>query len=78
MEQTRELNGVNVSKMLAFKNMCQEDGTKGDNNPKLVANWIGGCRSRVEFKNGALDYGGPVSSMQCSSFSLRWPCAISI
>jgi hypothetical protein len=53
MEQTAELNGVNVSKMLAFKNMCQEDATKGDNNPKLVANWIGGCRSRVEFKNGA-------------------------
>ena len=59
MEQTTELNGVNVSKMLAFKNMCQEDATKGDNNPKLVANWIGGCRSRVEFKNGALDFGGP-------------------
>ncbi|MFN2602561.1 MAG: OsmC family protein [Gemmatimonadaceae bacterium] len=59
MEQTAELNGVNVSKMLAFKNMCQDDATKGDNNPKLFANWIGGCRSRVEFKNGALEFGGP-------------------
>ena len=59
MEQTTELNGVHVSKMLDFRNMCQQDATKGDNNPRLVANWTGGCRSRVEFKGGALEFGGP-------------------
>lgn len=59
MDQTTELNGVNVSKMLDFKNMCEQDAAKGDNNPKLVANWIGGCRSRVEIKNNSMEFGGP-------------------
>jgi uncharacterized OsmC-like protein len=59
MEQTSEINGVNVPKMLEFKKMCGTDPSKADHSPTLVGHWIGGSRSRVEFKDKSVEIGGP-------------------
>jgi len=59
MEQTPELNGINVAHMQEFKKMCGQDSSKADHNPTLVGHWIGGSRSRVEFKDKVLNVGGP-------------------
>ena len=58
MNYPHEINGVNVTKMLDFKNHVLKDLTKGDNNPSLVAHWIGGSRSRVELKDKVVHIGG--------------------
>lgn len=59
MEQIPEINGVNVPKMLDFKKMCAQDSTRADHNPTLVGHWIGGSRSRVEFRDKVVHIGGP-------------------
>jgi uncharacterized OsmC-like protein len=59
MEQTFEINGINVAKMSDFKRVCGEDPAKADHNPTLVGHWIGGSRSRVEFRDKVLNVGGP-------------------
>jgi Predicted redox protein, regulator of disulfide bond formation len=59
MEQTSEINGIDVAKMSAFKRMCGEDPTNADHSATLVANWVGGARSRIEFKDKVLNVGGP-------------------
>lgn len=59
MEQMSEVNGINVPKMLEFKRICGEDPNKADHSPTLVGHWIGGSRSRVEFKDKVLNVGGP-------------------
>jgi uncharacterized OsmC-like protein len=59
MEQASEINGINVAHMQEFKKMCGQDASKGDHNPTLVGHWIGGSRSRVEFKDKILNVGGP-------------------
>ena len=59
MEQIPEINGVNVPKMLDLKKMCAQDPTKADHNPTLVGHWVGGSRSRVEFKDKVVHIGGP-------------------
>jgi len=58
MSQITEINGVNVTKMLEFKDRVMNDPTKGDHNPSLVAHWIGGSRSRVELKDKVVHLGG--------------------
>ena len=58
MGQITEINGVNVSEMLEFKNMCGQDPSKADRNPALIAHWVGGSRSRVEFKDKVVHIGG--------------------
>jgi len=59
MDKTSEINGIDVAKMQGFKKMCGEDPNKADNNPTIVGHWIGGSRSRVEFKDKVLNVGGP-------------------
>jgi len=59
MEQITEINGIDVAKMQNFKKMCGQDSTKADNNPTIVGHWIGGSRSRVEFKDKVVNIGGP-------------------
>ncbi|HEY3285953.1 MAG TPA: OsmC family protein [Gemmatimonadaceae bacterium] len=59
MEQSTEVNGVNVSRMLEMKRLCGEDPDRADHRPTMVGQWIGGSRSRVEFKDKALNVGGP-------------------
>ena len=58
MSQVAEINGVNVTKMLEFKDIVRQDPTKADRNPTLVAHWVGGSRSRVEFKDKVVHLGG--------------------
>ncbi len=40
--------GVDVERLLAFKNMVQADPTRADRHPTAVAEWVGGDQSRVE------------------------------
>ena len=58
MSQITEINGVNVTKMLEFKDLVMKDSTKADHNPSLVAHWVGGSRSRVELKDKVVHIGG--------------------
>ena len=58
MSEVTEINGVNVAEMLEYKNHCKQDPTKAERNPALVAHWVGGSRSRVEFKNMVVYLGG--------------------
>jgi len=58
MSQTAVINGVNVIAMLEFTNICRQDPTKADRHPVLLAHWVGGSRSRVEFKDKIVHIGG--------------------
>lgn len=58
MKQAIEINGVNVTELLGFKDIAREDPTKADRNPTLVAHWVGGSHSRVEFKDMVVHLGG--------------------
>lgn len=58
MSQIAEINGVNVAEMLEYKNHCEQDPTRADRNPVLVAHWVGGSRSRVEFEDKVVHLGG--------------------
>ena len=58
MSDVTEINGVNVAELLEFKNMCKQDPTRADRNPVIVAHWVGGSRSRVEFQDKVVHLGG--------------------
>ncbi len=58
MNKVVEINGVNVTEMLEFKDNVAHDSTKAENNPALVAHWVGGSRSRVEFEEKVVHIGG--------------------
>lgn len=52
------LNGTNVAELNQFIEAVRRDPTRADRNPKLVAHWVGGSRSRVEFKDIVTYVGG--------------------
>ena len=52
------INDVNVAELQAFREMVAQDASKADRNPVLVAKWIGGSRSRVEFGGKVAHLGG--------------------
>lgn len=58
MSGVGELNGINVSKLLELKDACARDPSRADCSPALVAHWVGGTRSRVEFRNKVVHIGG--------------------
>jgi len=58
MTKVTEINGVNVTGLLEFRGMVMQDSTKADRNPILIAHWVGGSRSRVEFKDKVVHIGG--------------------
>jgi uncharacterized OsmC-like protein len=58
MTEVAVINGVNVADQLEFRNLCKQDPSKADRNPVLVAHWVGGSRSRVEFKDKSVHIGG--------------------
>lgn len=58
MNKVADINGVNVIGMLEFKDTVMQDSTKADNNPALVAHWVGGSRSRVELEDKVVHMGG--------------------
>jgi len=58
MSEVIEINGINVAELLEFKNICKQDPSKADRDPVLVAHWVGGSRSRVEFQDKVVHLGG--------------------
>lgn len=58
MNQATEINGVNVTELVEFRDIVRQDPTNADRNPTLVAHWVGGSRSRVEFKDKVVQMGG--------------------
>ena len=66
MSELTEINGVNVTELIEFKDIVRQDSTKADRNPVLAAHWVGGARSRVEFKDKVVHIGGDeeLNSMQ--------------
>ena len=52
------MNGQNVTKLLENRERARKDLSTADRNPKLVANWVGESRSRIEFKNIEIHIGG--------------------
>lgn len=58
MSDIPSINGVEVGGLLEFKNMCAQQPENADRNPALVAHWVGGSRSRVEFKGMTAHLGG--------------------
>ena len=66
MGEAIEINGVNVTELVEFKAIVRQDSTKADRNPVLAAHWVGGARSRVEFKDKIVHIGGDdeLNSMQ--------------
>src|SRR3972149_758024 len=58
MNKDTGINGVNVTELLEFKDRVAQDSTKADRNPTLIAHWVGGSRSRVEFKDKVVHIGG--------------------
>ena len=58
MNKVAEINSVNVTQMLEFRDLVAQDPTKAERNPALVARWAGGSRSRVEFKDKVVHIGG--------------------
>jgi uncharacterized OsmC-like protein len=53
-----ELNGVPVAALNNFIETVRKDASRAERNPQLVAHWVGGSRSRVEFKNIVTYIGG--------------------
>lgn len=53
-----EINKVNVKALLDYKKSVEKDSSKADRNPKMIANWIGGDRSRVDFGDISVTFGG--------------------
>lgn len=52
------INGVDVPELEAFKEVVRQEPAKADRDPTLTAHWIGGSRSRVEFKDKIVHIGG--------------------
>jgi len=58
MNKVVQINSVNVTQMLGFRDLVAQDPTKAERNPALVAHWAGGSRSRIEFKDKVVHIGG--------------------
>ncbi len=58
MNTVIEMNGVDVAALLEFKEMVAQDPVQAERNPVLVAHWVGGSRSRVDFMDKVVHLGG--------------------
>ncbi len=58
MSQVIEINGINVTELLDFKEMVKQDPTEADRHLTLVAHWEGESRSRIEYGNKVTYLGG--------------------
>ncbi len=58
MTQTTTINDVNVAELLEFKDAVKGDPSMADRNPTLTAHWVGGSRSRIEFRDMTTHLGG--------------------
>ncbi len=50
--------GIDVDELLQFRDMVRGDPSRADRTPTLVAYWVGGSRSRVEFGAVVTHMGG--------------------
>ena len=50
--------GINVEELRQFQKIVKENPSIADQNPKLVAHWVGGDRSRVELGDIVTHIGG--------------------
>jgi len=55
---TSQINGFNVARWEAFRDEVREDASVADRRPTVIAHWVGGSRSRVEFENQTMHIGG--------------------
>jgi uncharacterized OsmC-like protein len=58
MSHVIEINGINVTELLDFKEMVKQDPTEADRHLTLVAHWEGESRSRIEYGNEVTYLGG--------------------
>ncbi len=50
--------GIDVEGLLRFRDIVKRDSTRADRSPSLIAHWVGGDRSRVEFEDVVTHIGG--------------------
>lgn len=51
-------NGIDVDDLQSFRRSVQDDSTKADRWPTVVAHWVGGSRSRIEYHDVVTHLGG--------------------
>ena len=52
------INGMDQDQLLGFQAAVTEDATKAERWPTVVAEWVGGSRSRIQFKDKITHIGG--------------------
>ena len=52
------INGMDVDDLLSFRQTVQEDPAKAGRRPTVVAHWVGGSRSRIEYNDVVAHLGG--------------------
>ncbi|TLM80974.1 OsmC family protein [Pseudarthrobacter sp. NamE2] len=55
---TPQVNGINIAAVEAFRDKVQRDASLADNQPTVIATWVGGYRSRVELDGKTMHLGG--------------------
>lgn len=53
-----QINGFNVAGWEAFRDEVRKDASVADRRPTVIARWVGGSRSRVEFEEKTMHIGG--------------------
>jgi len=52
------INGTNVAEFREFVEQVRKDPSKAERNPKIIAQWLGGSRARVEREGVVIHMGG--------------------
>lgn len=52
------LNGIDIRDFRAYIKQCQEDPSKAERDPTVVAKWVGGARAEVSFGERHIHIGG--------------------
>lgn len=53
-----QVNGINVTGWEGFREDVRKDASLADRQPTVIATWVGGSRSRVEFGGKTMHIGG--------------------
>lgn len=79
MSQVLDVNGIDIIKWLDFQKKLQHDPVPAERNPTVIAQWVGGQRSRIEFKEVVTHIGGEgeLNPMQMLLASLA-ACAVDL
>ena len=57
-DTTSQINGFNVAGWEAFRDDVRRDASVADRRPTVIARWVGGSRSQVEFGEKTMHIGG--------------------